>query len=356
VNFNPELEVIMKIDTSFLKSGAMWTAILLVLLPIMVATLAMGTIGHDKQVGLPLLAILGICALFGACCLVAVVFAQFGLGDQNQALGLPEGSIRAIIALSLIVLFSIIAIMLYQSSLHGERYEVEGLTVSEKQKVVLENTTRVAAILPSKCNPSDTDSKPNAIANQTQSGGVAPSDSQDGEGKAKTEASSAPKSSGSNSDVTINRGKSEGCFKVVIRVSESSTASDLAKQLLVLVGTLMTSVTSFYFASRIASPVATSKTPVGTAITSVIASSTSIAGPWPIKLQIKGKGLGGASKLRLEGATKTVETTLISARDDLIVAELKLADGLVSGTYSISLLDQDNALLVKSSGDLTITA
>ena len=54
-------------------------------------------------------------ALLATLALVAVTFSVAGLSDPSQALGLPEGSVRAAIALSLIVIFSITAIFFYSS-------------------------------------------------------------------------------------------------------------------------------------------------------------------------------------------------------------------------------------------------
>jgi IPT/TIG domain len=69
--------------------------------------------GATMELQLPLLAIAGVSVLLVSLALVSVSFATFGLSDKTQALGLPEGSIRAVIALALIVLFAIVAFSLY---------------------------------------------------------------------------------------------------------------------------------------------------------------------------------------------------------------------------------------------------
>ena len=53
---------------------------------------------------LPLLAIGGVVVLILMLTAVAMIFSVIGLTNKDQAMGLPEGSIRAVIALSLIVL------------------------------------------------------------------------------------------------------------------------------------------------------------------------------------------------------------------------------------------------------------
>jgi hypothetical protein len=63
---------------------------------------------------LPLLAIGGVLVLILMLTVVAIIFSILGLTNKEQAMGLPEGSIRAVIALSLIVLFAILSVFLYQ--------------------------------------------------------------------------------------------------------------------------------------------------------------------------------------------------------------------------------------------------
>src|SRR5882762_4385248 len=63
---------------------------------------------------LPLIAIGGIVVLIFMLTAVAMIFSILDLTNKDQAMGLPEGSIRAVIALSLIVLFAILSVFLYQ--------------------------------------------------------------------------------------------------------------------------------------------------------------------------------------------------------------------------------------------------
>src|SRR4051794_26791544 len=56
---------------------------------------------QDNVTVLPLLAIGGVIVLILVLTIVAMIFSILGLTNQGQAMGLPEGSIRAVIALSL---------------------------------------------------------------------------------------------------------------------------------------------------------------------------------------------------------------------------------------------------------------
>src|SRR5262245_15775710 len=93
-----------------------WTGsivLVLVAIGIFVGIRPLVTGGLDPSVSLPVLAIAGVIALLVSIAVVAGAFTLFGLADGKEALGLPEGSVRAVIALSLIVLFAILAIYLY---------------------------------------------------------------------------------------------------------------------------------------------------------------------------------------------------------------------------------------------------
>lgn len=91
----------------------------------------------------------GIMMLFGSMALTATLFARLGLSNKYEALALPVGSIRAAIALSLIVLFAIIAIMLFQSLF--KPYLIPGLGKEEMNAIVLEPRNRVLAIYQANC-------------------------------------------------------------------------------------------------------------------------------------------------------------------------------------------------------------
>jgi len=53
--------------------------------------------------------------LLASLAIVSVTFSLADLSDKSQALGLPEGLVRAVIALSLIVLFAITSVFLHSS-------------------------------------------------------------------------------------------------------------------------------------------------------------------------------------------------------------------------------------------------
>jgi hypothetical protein len=186
--------------------GAVGAGLALVVLPCTALYFGIDRMFEMPTVGLPILAIFGIMILFGALALISTLFARLDLSDSTQAFGLPEGSIRAAIALSLIVLFSIISIMLYQTL--DKPYVIGNLTDDERATLVKDPALHVIAVLPQRCPPAGT--------------------------------------AGAAADCPAGTLR----YAVHVRQPAAQESTDLAKQLLILIGTLMTSVTSFYFASR----------------------------------------------------------------------------------------------------------
>lgn len=212
-----------------LVGGAAGVGTVLVLIPLLAVIYRMVEMDGSKAIGLPILAILGIMILLGTLALVALLFQRLDLADRTQPLGLPQGSMRAVIALSLIVLFAIISITLYRTTAKGAgSYQLAGLTIEDRNALVVRSGDRVQEISFDQCL-GQANTSPSA--GQEQKPGVA-------DGTAAFEQQERLCA------------QDQRRYKVQIRVTPTPESTDLAKQLLVLIGTLMTSVTSFYFAAR----------------------------------------------------------------------------------------------------------
>jgi hypothetical protein len=107
-------------------AGGPWRAIgiLVTMLVLVLATLAALVWLGDKperfpdlraSVALPLLLLVGLGSLLLLITLLVAVLDGFGLTDKRHAFGLPDGSMQAIIALSLILIFIISSLYLYSS-------------------------------------------------------------------------------------------------------------------------------------------------------------------------------------------------------------------------------------------------
>lgn len=208
---------------SKLTGDAFGAGIALVVGPGVALFFGVDRFASQATMGLPVLAIFGIMMLFGALSLVATLFQRLNLTDPQQALALPAGSIRAAIALSLIVLFAIISIMLYRSM--SEPYKVKGLSLPERKALVDKAAERIMASIEEPCAVAPV---ARAMAPVATASGAA-------------DAQAGPAAACAADDQR---------FTVHLRPPAAQESTDLAKQLLILVGTLMTSVTSFYFAAR----------------------------------------------------------------------------------------------------------
>ena len=72
-----------------------------------------GNISEITEIALPIVIIAGLVVLLLVLGLLAFVFSVLKLSNPNEALGLPSGTVRAVIALMLLVIFAIVAIFLY---------------------------------------------------------------------------------------------------------------------------------------------------------------------------------------------------------------------------------------------------
>src|SRR5262245_35879414 len=89
-----------------------WIALIVVgtVLMIVFATDHLEKDGSRPEIILPLLVITGVVALLATLAITAATFGLFDISDKSQALGLPAGSIQAVIALGLILIFAVVAL------------------------------------------------------------------------------------------------------------------------------------------------------------------------------------------------------------------------------------------------------
>jgi uncharacterized membrane protein YqjE len=156
--------------------------------------------GAGPELTLPMIVIVGVVVLLATLALVAFAFSLLNLTDRTQPLALPEGSVRAVIALMLLLVFAIAAIFLYSNVASSGKIQVWA-SVPEDQLDSVRRQVNVVWLQP---NP----------APQAQAGATPPKQT----------------------------------YTVHYR-DNSAAGDDMAKQLIVLLGTLVTAVASFYFGS-----------------------------------------------------------------------------------------------------------
>lgn len=190
--------------------------------------------------GLSALALGSIVVLLWALVIFSALMNIVGLSDKTQALGLPEGSIRAIIALALVGLFAVLA----STVLNGHSVMLNP-NASEADIVAIHknNTTLSVVVIPNPPEP----------------------------GKDPT-------------------------FKVS---TPAGPADDFMKQMLTLVGTLMTAITAFYFGGRTANPSDPSRAPPKLA--AVIDSPVELTAE-PAMVKLSGSDLNNVKSVRVYNA------------------------------------------------------
>jgi hypothetical protein len=142
------------------------------------------------EIVLTIVLLSGIVAFVAVLAIAVAVFAALGLSDSSQAFGMPEGTIRAVIALSLILIFAITAMFLYGQLRSPDTATVTGLTQAQLNAI-----------------PGD--------------------------------------------EIVASRPSEEGTNLFdVVRIIRSQTSDDFAKQILTTVSTLVVAVAGFYFGSR----------------------------------------------------------------------------------------------------------
>lgn len=107
------------------------------------------TYQDTAEIALPVLAIVGAVGLLASLAFLAGAFAALGLADKSRALGLPEGSVRALIALLLLTFFVITAVFLYRQvrlPLKGvETAQYTGISEERLAQIPLEQLISVQA-------------------------------------------------------------------------------------------------------------------------------------------------------------------------------------------------------------------
>ena len=77
-----------------------------------------------------------------------LVHRAAGLTSDKEALGMPEGSIRALIAMSLILMFAIIGVTVLYSGIGGEAVQSNGITAAELERLENVQIISISAVDP----------------------------------------------------------------------------------------------------------------------------------------------------------------------------------------------------------------
>ncbi|WP_271571895.1 hypothetical protein [Bradyrhizobium sp. CCBAU 11386] len=263
------------------------TAVILLVVACLGVAASLFTGKGPPEVMLPLLIISGVMMLLVTLALTAFVFSGVDLTDRTQALGLPEGSVRSVIALSLVLLFAILAVFLYSSmSSRGKIFEAKGLT-----------------------KEASTDLRDRLLPGQFVF----------------------------EQPITDTAGKTT--FTVQYRDTQNPASDDFAKQLLAIIGTLVTAVSSFYFGSRTAfASQSGSDKPGGTPVIRSINPSKVVRGVLT-QLEITGDGLDTVKEVKAVSNERQVIATDVTSSASGVKCSLAMDLSAPTGAWDIVVSD-----------------
>jgi Immunoglobulin I-set domain len=185
------------------------------------------------SINLTLIVIASVIGLLAVLMMTALAFSAVKLADPTQALGLPEGSVRAVIALSLIVIFVIVVVFL-SGSMQRQLNAVQHLTFAQANAIPGE-------LVANKRSEEDPVKNEKAADLKKKADAITPPNSPDAV-KAREEADKAA-------------GEAEaakGLYTVDRWVDPTPGSQDFAKQIITTISTLVVSIAAFYFGSTTA--------------------------------------------------------------------------------------------------------
>lgn len=245
----------------------------------------------DKpDVLLPILASVSAIGLLISLSFLAIAFSVLDLADRNQALGLPEGSVRALISLLLITLFVITSIFLYRQL----RFPLEEAIVTNYKGI---SEAQLAEI------PAE-----EVISIQT---------SADGE---------------------------EKTFDVERRVPpvEATEASQrFAEQVLTTISTLVVSVAAFYFGTRSVSVARGTTTTISSPVIRSINSAEGRREDEIKDVEILGKNFDSPKTVKLIQGSNEVPIEEISSSETRIRGKLHIPAAQQTGKYELIVTNKD---------------
>jgi hypothetical protein len=274
--------------------AAAMVAIVLLAGTLLVATLLLIKLHAETWLSLPVVAILGVLLLLTTLAAVSVAFGHFGLSDKAQALALPEGSIRAVLALSLVIIFAILTVFLYGTLAAG---------TLQSGNVEIKDFDRAAFL---RNNPSVKDV---VLISEA--------------------------SSKDNPPIKTTT--------VALVMAVDPAGVDFGKQLLTLIGTLMTAVTAFYFGAKTATSAASAAGgPAKPALTlRSISPATRSRAEGPFALTIAGDNLNTVTSVKLVLGNAQIDATDVHSNPNSVVCTVPVNPTTAAGAWDVVVVDGD---------------
>jgi len=248
---------------------------------------------ESSEVALPIVIIAGVTVLLLVLGLLTFVFSVLKLSNKDEALALPSGSVRAVIALMLLVIFAIVAIFLYSDvSTSGKLQKIEHVTST--QEIELRKQLDIVVVVPEmKANP--------------------------------------------DSKVEEKTGSSTVWYRGASRAAE-----DLAKQLIVLLGTLVTAVSSFYFGSSSIAAVTKSPKNIGGPNAKAVNPGNLKPDTAEQSLKITGTNLDHVVSVKLTSGKESIVADGVAASDTSVDCTVTTKADTEFGPWTVVVSDNAN--------------
>lgn len=248
-----------------------------------------GDIGSSwkrPEIILAVLLVLGVVVLLLSLAFTSVIFKSLGLSDRNQSLGLPEGSVRAVIALSLILIFMMSAVFIYMEVDRPVKYISTGITKEMLDEMPKENIVSISL-------------------NETKN--------------------------------------NESLYDVILIVKKDTASTDLAKQIVTTMSTLVVAVAAFYFGTKsvLAARGATEE-PDETPAKPGVTPDKAMLGD-ELDLRIVGEYLDSAKDVKLvQGSVEIPTTNVKVVSSSLVTCHVKIPpEGKPTGKYTVLIIHTD---------------
>lgn len=287
---------------------------------------------RTASIVLPAMITGGVLAIICALAIVALAFAAANMSDRSQALGLPEGTVRAVIALSLIFIFLIAALYLYADlRAHGlgEIYTTTGLSQEMAEAWLISQADDIVSI---SMREGAGESVYDVVRKDGDKNVSLPGLSQE-------EFEAELSKEGVFVSIAVREEAAEKSYDIQQSVGQSKASEDLAKQIITTVSTLVVAIASFYFGTR---SVATARGEAVHALPVIIGIDPDVGerGKKIEKVKISGENFDGPVEVKLVKGMSTVLATDPPCSSKEIICTFDLTDKPL-GKWDLIVVNQD---------------
>jgi hypothetical protein len=286
---------------------------------------------ESASVVLTILIIAGVLGFLGVLAVVSLAFAAVNQSDRNQALGLPQGTVRAVIALSLIFMFLIAGLYLYSDLRRnglGKVYTSTGISEEMAEVWLAEGDDIVSVNIQEEAGATvyDVEWK---VKDKVELR----------EDLSQEQFEDLLSEEGAIVSITPREEAGKKVYDVQREVGQSEASEDFASQILTTVSTLVVAIAGFYFGTRAVAAArgeAVSALPVITGIDPDTGEREKVIE----KVKISGENFDGPVEVKLVKGISKVLVTDPPCSSKEIVCTFDLT-GKPTGKWDLIVVNQD---------------